>query len=67
MEAKSTQGLELFVRDSDTGRLVFNPLAIQALGLSPVEVARRGYPLAKGVASPALVPEADRADAVTID
>lgn len=44
--------LGLFVRDRVTGRLVFNPKAIEALGLSPTELAQRGYPLDGEVASP---------------
>jgi hypothetical protein len=37
--------------------LVFNSKAIEALGLSPTELAQRGYPLDGEVASSAIVPE----------
>ena len=49
--------MNLFVRDPSTGRLVFNSKAIEALGLSPVEVRRRGYLLDGEITSPATVPE----------
>ena len=49
--------VSLFVRDRATGRLVFNSKAIEALGLSPTELAQRGYPLDGEVASPVIVPE----------
>jgi hypothetical protein len=39
----------LFVRDPRTGRLVFNSKAIEALGLSPTELAERGYPVDREV------------------
>jgi hypothetical protein len=57
MQIKVDAELSLFVRDRTTGRLVFNSKAIEALGLSPTELAQRGYPLDCGVASPATVPE----------
>jgi hypothetical protein len=34
--------------------------AIEALGLSPTELAQRGYPLDGEVASPAILPEDER-------
>jgi hypothetical protein len=37
--------ISLFVPHRASGRLVFNPKAIEALGLSPAELAQRGYPL----------------------
>jgi hypothetical protein len=46
-----TMGIEddtevsVFVRHRSSGRLVFNPKAIEALGLSPTQLAVRGYPL----------------------
>jgi hypothetical protein len=57
MQIEANAELSLFVRDPATGRLVFNSKAIEALGLSPTELAQRGYPLDCGVASPAIVPE----------
>ena len=39
------EGVSLFVWDRVTGRLVFNSKAIEALGLSPDELAERGYPV----------------------
>ena len=56
MQTETAQELCLFVRDPTTGRIVFNAKAIQALGLSPAEVAERGYPLDDQIASPATVP-----------
>ena len=49
--------VSLFLRDRVTGRLVFNPKAIEALGLSPTELAQRGYPLDGDVTAPRLSPE----------
>ena len=43
MQIEADVSVSLFVRDEVTGRLVFNPRAIEALGLSPAELARRGY------------------------
>jgi hypothetical protein len=52
MQIEADAEVSLFVRDRATGRLVFNAKAIQALGLSPVELAQRGYPLGDEIASP---------------
>jgi hypothetical protein len=57
MQIEADAEVSLFVRDQATGRLVFNSKAIKALGLSPTELAQRGYPLDGPVASPAIVPE----------
>ena len=57
MQIEVDAEVSLFVRDPATGRFVFNSKAIEALGLSPTELAQRGYPLDCGVASPATVPE----------
>jgi hypothetical protein len=57
MQIEVDTEVSLFVRDRVTGRLAFNPKAIEALGLSPTELAQRGYPLDGEVASPAIVPE----------
>jgi hypothetical protein len=43
MQIETVTELSLFVRDRVTGRLVFNPKAIEALGLKPTEPAPRGY------------------------
>ena len=53
MQIEAEAEVSLFVRDRNTGRLVFNSKAIEALGLSPTELAQRGYPLDTEVASPA--------------
>jgi len=45
MQIEPDEEVSLFVRDPDTGRLVFNSKAIEALGLCPAELAERGYPL----------------------
>ena len=57
MQIETDAEVSLFVRDRVTGRLLFNPKAIEALGLSPTELAQRGYPLDGEVAIPAVVPE----------
>jgi hypothetical protein len=49
--------VSLFVRDRATGRLVFNSRAIEALGLSPAELAQRGYPLDREIHSLAIMPD----------
>ena len=49
--------VSLFVRDHETGRLVFNSKAVRALGLSPLELKRRGYSLDLEIASPAIAPD----------
>ena len=56
MQIDADNEVSLFVRDQATGRVVFNSKAIQALGISPVELAQRGYPLDRQVTSPAIVP-----------
>ena len=45
MQIEPDEEVSLFVRDPDTGRLVFNSKAIEALGLCPAELAQRGYAL----------------------
>ena len=57
MQIEVDAEVSLFVRDPATGRLVFNSKAIEALGLSPTELAQRGYPLNGQVVSPVTVPE----------
>jgi hypothetical protein len=57
MQIETDAKVSLFVQDRATGRLVFNSKAIEALGLSPTELAQRGYPLDGEVASPVIVPE----------
>ena len=42
MQIEVDVGVSLFVRDRATGRLVFNSKAVEALGLSPTELAQRG-------------------------
>jgi hypothetical protein len=57
MQSVSDLAVSLFVRDRATGRLVFNAKAIQALGLSPLDLSQRGYPVGDEIAGPAMVPE----------
>jgi len=57
MQIEADKEVSLFVRDPVTGRLVFNAKAIQVLGLRPVELRQRGYPLDGEIASPTVVPE----------
>jgi hypothetical protein len=42
---KSDEEIALFVRDERTGRFLFNDRAIQALGLDPIQLHQRGYPV----------------------
>ena len=51
MQIEADTEVSLFVRDRATGRLLFNPKAIDALGLSPTELAQRGYALDDDVTS----------------
>jgi hypothetical protein len=53
MQIEADEEVSLFVRAPKTGRLVFNSKAIEALDLSPAELAERGYPLDRKVPSPA--------------
>ena len=57
LQIETDAEVSLFVRDRITGRLVFNPKAIEAIGLSPTKLAQRGYSFDGEVASPAIVPE----------
>jgi hypothetical protein len=43
VERKLGEEINLFVRDDQTGRLLFNAKALQALGINPVEAQQRGY------------------------
>ena len=45
MRIERGTAVSLFVHHRTSGRLVFNQKAIEALGLSPAELALRGYPL----------------------
>jgi hypothetical protein len=45
MDRKSDEEIALFVRDEQTGRFLFNDRAIQALGLDPIQLLQRGYPV----------------------
>jgi hypothetical protein len=42
---KSDEEIDLFIRDEQSGRFLFNAKALQALGIDPVEAQKRGYPL----------------------
>jgi hypothetical protein len=55
MDRESDEKISIFVRDEETGRLVFNESALQALGLNPAHVQQRGYPVGK----PAALTDAD--------
>ena len=43
MEGKSSEDICLFLRDEQTGRLLFNARAVHALGLDPAQMQERGY------------------------
>jgi len=52
MPRKSNEEICLFVRDEQTGRLLFNAEALQALGINPTEAQQRGYPIKEKSALP---------------
>jgi hypothetical protein len=56
MQIEADEEVSLFLRNPMTGRLVFNLKAVQALGLSPAELAQRGYPIGGESDSPPIVP-----------
>jgi hypothetical protein len=45
VDRKSDEEIDLFVRDEQSGRFLFNAKALQALGIDPVEAQKRGYTL----------------------
>jgi hypothetical protein len=45
MKTRSSENISLFVRDERTRRIVFNPKALQVLGINPIEARERGYPM----------------------
>ena len=44
-EAQLDEEICLFLRDEQSGRFLFNPTALQALGINPTEARQRGYPM----------------------
>ena len=44
MQIEADTEVSLFLRDRVTGRLVFNPKAIEALGFSPIETGATRVP-----------------------
>jgi hypothetical protein len=57
MQIEADAEVSLFVRNRATGRLVFTSTAIEALGLSRIDLAQRGYPLDGEIASSVTMPE----------
>ncbi len=45
MKTKSDENIGLFVRDEQTRRILYNPKALQVLGIDPVQARERGYPM----------------------
>lgn len=45
MTKETKTELSLFVRDQNSGRIVYNSKAIVALGIDPLNLAVRGYPV----------------------
>ena len=43
MQEKPNEQVSLFVRDRITGRYLFNPEALLALGINPADAQERGY------------------------
>ena len=54
MQIETDAEVSMFICNRITGQLVFNPKVVEALGLSPIELAQRGYPLDGGLASPVI-------------
>jgi hypothetical protein len=42
MKPKSDEKIYLFVREEHSGRFLFNPMALQILGINPTEARQRG-------------------------
>jgi hypothetical protein len=47
MKRKFHEEICLFLRNEQSGRCLFNPTALQALGINPTEARQRGYPMKK--------------------
>jgi hypothetical protein len=45
MKPKLDEEICLFVRDEQSGRFLFNPMALQILGINPAEARQRRYPI----------------------
>jgi hypothetical protein len=45
MDRKSDEEISLFVRHEQTGRFLYNDMALQVLGLDPAQLQQRGYPV----------------------
>ena len=45
MKPKLDEEICLFLRDEQSGRFLFNPTALQALGINPTEARQCGYPM----------------------
>jgi hypothetical protein len=45
MDRNTDEEISLFVRDEKTGRFMFNDRAVQALGLDPIRLRQRGFPV----------------------
>jgi len=43
MPEKPEEQVKLFIRDRTTGRHLFNPEALRALGINPAEAQERGF------------------------
>jgi hypothetical protein len=43
MQEKPNEQVRLFIRDQTTGRHMFNPEALRALGIDPAEAQERGF------------------------
>jgi hypothetical protein len=60
MQIGTDTEVRLFIPHRASGRLVFNPKAIEVLGLNPAELAQRGYPLDVDDPAPATAIETTR-------
>ena len=45
MKPKLDEEICLFVRDEQSGRFLFNPMALQVLGINPTEARQGRYPI----------------------
>jgi hypothetical protein len=43
MQEKANDQVKLFIRNQSIGRHMFNPEALQALGINPAEAQERGF------------------------
>jgi hypothetical protein len=50
MPEKANEPINLFIRDKDSGRHMFNAKALHSLGIDPAKAGERGYPISQVLA-----------------